>query len=125
MADKNNKGVTGKIMGAEDGYLYVLSLEQRSLNEYLAIYQAKINGYRVDQKDYGTRVTMRIDFPPETSKGNANLWAFFIASAAHKLGKKPYIEVRGTDYATIAYVSFTIWDKPKYLESKQGPDIAF
>ncbi len=125
MAKDNSKNIVGGVMGSDDGYLYVRGLEDKNLSEYLATYMAKIVAYRVEDRDYGHRVTMRIDYPADTRPANVNLWTFFIAQAAHKIGKKPFIEVVEGDDVMIGYCSFTVYKSVKFMESKQEDKIRF
>jgi hypothetical protein len=125
MAAKNNNPVQAGVLGADDGHLYVRGLEDRSLSEYLATYQARIEGYRIEEREWGTKVTMKIAFPPDTSRSNANLWTFFIGQAAHKLGKKPYIDIRDQGENVVGYISFNVYAHVKYMESKGGNDNSF
>lgn len=118
MAKQENKGVSAGLMGADDGYLYVRGLEDNSLNEYLALYNCRMEAYRVEKMDYGTKVTLKLAFPTATNSSNVNLWSFFIAQAAHKIGKKPFIEVRAFEGGYVSFVSFIIFANPKYMESK-------
>lgn len=118
MAEKNNKSVIGGVMGADEGFNYVRSKEDYSLSEYLSLYLGRIVAYRVEDVEWGTRITMRIDFPPDTKQGNARMWAFFIAQAAHKLSKKTFTEVSQGIDSIIVYISWTLYAHPKYMESK-------
>jgi hypothetical protein len=125
MAKSNERPVEAGIMGADDGYLFVRGLEDRSLSNYLETYTARIEGYRVEPREWGTKVTMKIRFMQGTSHSNANLLALFIGQAAHKLGKKPYIEVRDSADGVDAYVSFNVYSTCKYMESKGARDNTF
>lgn len=120
MAEKKGQNVSAGLMSAEEGWTYVKSLEDNSVNQYLAVYQARIEAYRIEAKDYGTKVTMKLSFPLATNPSNVNLWTFFIAQAAHKIGKKPFIEVHPAEQGFVGYCSFIIFGSPKYIESKGG-----
>lgn len=120
MAKEKEQGVTAGVLSAQEGWSFVRGLEEVSLNDYLALYNARIEAYRVEKKDYGTRVTVKLAFPLADNANNVNLWTFFIASAMHKLGKKPFIQVQPVEKGFVSYTSFTVYGSPKYMESKGG-----
>ncbi len=125
MAKRHEQRVDAAVLTGDDGYLRVRALEDNSLDGYLSTYSAHIAGYRVEQNDFGHRVTMKIEFDNEPSHDNANLWTFFIAQAAHKIGKKPTIQVGSQDGKVVGYCSFMIWGQVKYMESKGSPSNQF
>lgn len=118
MATKQQTGVNGAVMGADDGFLYIKGLEDNSLTRYLEMYYATMAGYQAVAGDKFTNVTMKIEFPAGTSEGNANLWAFFIAKAAHPTCNKPRIKITLHEGVVWAYVTWPIWNEVKYMESK-------
>lgn len=124
MASKKTQSVDAAVLDSQDGYLRVRALEDASLEGYLQTYSARIGGYRVQPNEYGHRVTMKIEFEGSPSHDNVNLWSFFIAQAAHKLGKKPTVQVGQQNGMMVGYVTFMIWGQVKYMESKgsNNPD---
>ena len=118
MAKQPQQNVQGSVSGAEDGFLYIRGFEDNLLQKYLDEYQATIMGYKATPGDMFTNVTMKIEFTNGTSEGNANLWAYFIAKAAHPTCNKPRIKVMMHDIVVYAYVTWPIWNTVKHVESK-------
>lgn len=118
MATNKSQGVQGSVSGAEDGFLYIRGMEDNSLQRYLDTYDGRIEGYKSTPGDMFTNVTMKISFPNCMNENNANLWAFFIAKAAHPTCAKPRIKVVGQEHGLAAYVTWPIWNTVKYMESK-------
>jgi hypothetical protein len=118
MAKSNQNGVVGSVAGAEDGFLFIRGMEDNSLQRYLDTYDGRIQGYKSTAGDMFTNVTMKISFPNCMNENNANLWAFFIAKAAHPTCAKPRIKVVPQEAGLAAYVTWPIWNTCKYMESK-------
>jgi hypothetical protein len=118
MAKQQQTQVIGSVMIAEDGFLYIKGLEDNQLQKYLDEYAARIGGYRQVPGDVCTNVTMKIIFPDDVSDGNANLWAFFIAKAAHPTCSKPRTKIERQNDTVVAYVTWPIWNQVKHVESK-------
>ena len=118
MAEKKNQQVSGGIMMGDDGYLFVRGLEDKVLDSYLSTYAARIAGYKVEPGESFTRVTMKLEFPVADDRNNVNLWTFFIAQQAHKVGKKVTIIVEPAQQGFVSYCSWPIWNNVKYMESK-------
>lgn len=124
MAKQQQQGVNGAVMGADDGYLYIKGLEDNNLSKYLSTYSATMCGYQAVNGDMFTNVTMKLEFPGETSEGNANLWAYFIAKAAHPTCGKPRIRVTPHDDVVWVYVTWPIWNTVKFMQSKNRSNLA-
>jgi GH24 family phage-related lysozyme (muramidase) len=126
MATKQQTGVSGSVMGADDGFLFIRGLEDNSLQRYLDTYSATIVGYSQQGGEMFTNVTMKIHWASEEKEGNANLWAYFIAKAAHPTCAKPRIKIVNQDGGTSAYVTWPIWNNVKFMESKnQSRNVEF
>jgi hypothetical protein len=118
MAKLNKQGVSGSVMGADDGFLFIKGLEDNQVSKYLDEYNATIGGYRQVEGDICTNVTMKIIFNDDVSEGNANLWAFFIAKAAHPTCQKPRTTIEHQGNNVVAFVTWPIWNTVKHIESK-------
>lgn len=119
MAKQQQQGSVGSTLGAQDGYLFIRGLEDNHLQKYLDEYHAEIVGYRQNPGEICTNVSMKIVFIDCHSEGNANLWAFFIAKAAHPTCSKPRISVQADVDSYKAFVTWPIWNTVKHIESKQ------
>jgi hypothetical protein len=120
MAEKKQDRQLSPVMGGDDGFLKVRSLEDSILDQYLSTYSARIDGYKLDDGESYTRCTMKVAFMPGTREANANMWAYFIAGQAHPTAVKRSVIVQVSPEATVAYVSWAIWKNVKYMESKKG-----
>lgn len=115
---KDKTGVTAGVMGTNDGYLYVRSLEDKRSNEYLSVYGAIIEGYKVEPGENYTSVTMKLSFPLTNNRDNVNLWTYFIATSMHFLPKKVFIVVEPAQQGLVAYCRWNIFNDVRYMESK-------
>lgn len=118
MAKNNGNSVVGSTAGAEDGFLLIRGLEDNSLQRYLETYGAQIQGYKQTPGEMFTNVTMKISFAGAANENNVNLWAYFIAKAAHPTCAKPRIKVFVEEGGANAFVTWPIWNTVKYMESK-------
>jgi len=120
MAGKDQSKQLSPVMGGDDGFLRVRSLEDMILDQYLSTYSARIDGYKLDDGESYTLCTMKVVFMPGTREANANLWAYFIVGQAHPTARERRVMVQVSAEATVAYVTWKIWKGVKFVESKKS-----
>lgn len=121
MAKNNQTGQLDPVYGGEDGFLAVQALENTSLHNYLQTYAARVEGYKIARGDNYASVTMKIAFPTCEKQANADMWAWFIAKAAHPTATKPKTMAMPHEGGWMVYVTWPIWNTVKYMEStRQG-----
>lgn len=119
MAKDNQSKGSVPVYGFEDGFLAVKQVEDAYLDQYLQVYAARIDGYKIEPGERACNVTMKIAFPTCDNEANASMWAWFIVKVAHPTATKPQTRVMRDEHGIVVYASWPIWNTVKFMESKR------
>ena len=124
MADKKQtQGVESGVMSADEGWSYLASMSQQYLDKVLQCYGIQVAGWKITEREKGTTLTVKLQFPAHTTSANANYWSWLVGSALFPGIGKPFVQTGMLDGSIVGYVSMTFWNEVTHRESKQNSNL--